>query len=612
MPTKLSQLPSPPKGQVGRTLDELSKLPAPPQNQQGMSLEQAQNQLKQTTPAKPGSIIDSIFNAATQFVDFLGGKHVADTFGTEIARIGKSPQDQANIEAMAPTVAQTTGSALQLGSLFAPVGAEAKILSKGAQAVGVGPKVAKVIGNVGVGAATGFGLDVGQNLADGKTGTDVLTPGGITAVGAAIPLAGPVIKGATRLGAEALGVTTGTGYGAIKELFNASAKGGAAAETARNALRGNTTPEQIVQEAKGALDQIKSSRSQVYQNSLAKLKESKQTFDITPVIDSVATNLEKFGIRVGQQGEIDFSRSPLRFNSAAQTDITQIVNTMKDFGSNKGDRTVIGLDSLKRAFSDLYTPSGEARAFVQSVKSSVRDILGQVPGYDAMSTNYEEKTHLINDIQKSLSLGDKASIDTAFKKLTTVLRTNNEERRVLVEELNAVSGGKLVPMIAGQQMGEILPRGIARQIEGFGALGTILAGFGAPLLKMAVFASPRVVGELVNALGIGARASKYLMDVLGTKSAQFPGDSLLKIGNKSSSLKPKVNGYSGPMTANKPVSMVSPSKETKPIAGNSITANFKNKGGTTVGTLSAVASGGALSAALLANASKSEARFKKK
>lgn len=289
------------------------------------------------SPTKPGSVIDSIFNAASSLVDFLGGKNVADTFGTEIARIGKSPQDQAAIESMAPTVSQTAGSALQLGSLFAPIGAEAKLLTKGAEAVGAGAKIAKVIGNVGAGAATGYGFDVGQNLAAGKTGTDAMKPGGVTALGAAIPLAGPIVSGATRLAGESLGVSTGAGYGAIKELFNASAKGGTAAEAARNALRGNTTPEQIVQEARGALDQIKTSRTDVYKNSLAKLKESKQTFDITPVIDSVATNLEKFGIRVTQDGTIDFSRSPLRFNSAAQSDITQIVNTMKDFGSNKGE-----------------------------------------------------------------------------------------------------------------------------------------------------------------------------------------------------------------------------------------------------------------------------------
>ncbi len=393
---------------------------------------------------KPGSVIDSILNFGTKVTDFVGGGGVADAFGTEIARIGKSSQDKATIESMAKSPLQVAGSALQVGSMFAPVGTTAKVISKGAEVLGAGAKLAKVAGNVGAGVATGYGFDVGANLQEGKTGKEALKPGGATAIGAAIPLAGPVIKGAARIGAEGLGVTTGTGYGSIKQLFNASAKGGAEAQAARDALRGNTTPEQIVQEAKGALDQIKTARAKAYQTSLARLKETKETYDITPVIESVESNLKKFGVHLDQQGELDFSRSPIRFNTAAQDDITKIVETMKDFGSKKGDRTVIGLDSLKRAFGDLYSPSGEARGFVQDVKSSVRKILSEVPGYDDMSANYEDKTHLINDIQKALSLGDKASIDTAFRKLTTVLRTNNEERKILVDELDAISGGKLV------------------------------------------------------------------------------------------------------------------------------------------------------------------------
>ena len=476
---------------------------------------------KQSFLQKAGSVLDMIF----------GGGKVGEAIGTEIAKAMASPEErkQPALTEGAPTAGEIVGSALQSAALFTPIGRVAGMIGKGLGKVGI-TTGAKFLSNVGAGAVAGEAFDVAGNLQEGKTGVEALKPGFGTAVGAGLPLVPPILKGARVLARESVGISTGAGGGAITELFKASAKGGEAKKAAVAALRGNTTPEQIVQEARGALGQIKNSRATEYVRSLNTLKESTKSYDISPIVDSVKTNLQKFGVTISQDGALDFSRSPIRFNTEAQKDITTIIETMADFGSRKGDRTVVGIDSLKRAFDDLYTPSGQARAFVQSVKDSARKILSEVPGYDAMSLNYETKSKLINEVQKALSLGDKASIDTSFKKLTTILRTNNEERKILAEELNAISGGTLIPTIAGQQMSEILPRGIARQIEGFGALGSILAGFGAPLLKMALFASPRVVGEFVNAIGIGAQAGNKLLDILGVKGVKLisPGDRILK------------------------------------------------------------------------------------
>lgn len=478
----------------------------------------------QPEPSKPsflqkaGSVLDIIF----------GGGKVGEAIGTEIAKATATPEEKKFI-APGPTAGEVAGSALQSAALFTPVGKVAGMIESGLGKAGI-TTGAKILSNIGAGAIAGETFDIASNLQEDKTGIEALKPGIATGVGAALPLVPPVLRGAKALARESLGVSTGAGGGAITELFKASAKGGEAKKAAIAALRGETTPEQIVQEARGALGQIKNSRATEYVRSLNTLKESTKSYDISPIVESVKTNLQKFGVTVGQDGALDFSRSPIRFNTEAQKDMTTIVETMADFGSRKGDRTVVGIDSLKRAFDDLYTPSGQARAFVQSVRDSARQILSEVPGYDAMSTNYETKSKLINEVQKALSLGDKASIDTSFKKLTTILRTNQEERKILAEELNAISGGTLIPTIAGQQLSEILPRGIARQIEGFGALGSILAGFGAPLLKMALFASPRVVGEFVNAMGIGAKAGNKLLDVLGVKGVKLmsPGDRVLQ------------------------------------------------------------------------------------
>lgn len=316
---------------------------------------------------------------------------------------------------------------------------------------------------------------------------------------------------------EVVGATTGAGYGAVKETFNAARRGGAGSVASKEALRGTATPEQIVNEAKGALSTIYQGRTNDYVKQLETVTDNTKSYDISPIFKELDTQLKNFKVVKKPDGTLDFSRSPIRFDKSAQGDIQYMVDTMKDFGLREGDRTVVGLDSLKRAFGDLYQPSGQARAFVTAVKDRTREILKEAPGYDKLTNDYEKTTGLIKEIERGLSLTDRASTDTAFRKLTTVLRTNNEFRKQLVDELNAISGGTLVPKIAGQQMSEYLPRGVIRPIAVGG--GAYFSGFSlAPLIPLLTLGSPRAVGEVVRALGLGLGKTQKVLQLLGQKS----------------------------------------------------------------------------------------------
>jgi hypothetical protein len=231
---------------------------------------------------------------------------------------------------------------------------------------------------------------------------------------------------------------------------------------------------------------------------------------------------------LGENG-LDFSRSALRFNTQAQKDITQIFETMKDFGLRKGDRSAVGIDNLKQALGDLYTPSGQARAFVQSVKDTTRKVLSGIKGYDELSKNYGQKSDLIDELVKGLSLGDKTSVDTSFRKLTSALRQNNEFRQELIQELDKATGGSLLPKIAGQQLSSWTPRGLAGTVAGVGGTAGAVTGNFLPVIKALALSSPRLVGELTNILGISARKGKLLIDFLTGNGAKFnaPGDMLL-------------------------------------------------------------------------------------
>ncbi len=418
------------------------------------------------------------------------------------------------------------GNAAQVGSLFFPYGRAAGVAEKG-----LAPLLGKTIGGglakVASGAAGGYGVDVASNLQSGKPLNESLTPGLGTGIGAAIPVAGPAIGALARGTGETLGVSTGAGYGAIKEAFNAASAGGERAKAYTDALRGKTLPEDIVDEAKSSLGQIISDRSKAYQSQLAQVsKDNTKSFDISPVQKKLDTMLGDFNVEKTKTGALDFSRSPGL--GRYKTDLQDIQDVLDNWGSKPGDRTVVGIDKLKQTLDDFRRGTADSRkfdSFVTALRNSAKDIIAKEPGYAKLVGDYGEKTGLIKEIQKGLSLGDKASIDTGFRKLTTALRTNNEFRKELIGELDHASGGFLSSKIAGQQLSEALPRGLAKQIEGFGAIGAVASGVGIiPLLKVAAFASPRIVGEIVNALGISKKVFTQLLDHLGAQTAQFPGD----------------------------------------------------------------------------------------
>src|SRR3990167_3994685 len=61
-------------------------------------------------------IWEGIASAGTDITNFLGGRAVAETLGSELAKIGKPQNEKDIISAEQPTLKQTAGSALQLGT----------------------------------------------------------------------------------------------------------------------------------------------------------------------------------------------------------------------------------------------------------------------------------------------------------------------------------------------------------------------------------------------------------------------------------------------------------------------------------------------------------------
>lgn len=137
---------------------------------------------------KAGDVVNTLFpgKAVGGVIGTLAGKAV--TAGKEA--LGYAPKGATKAyDSTLPTGKQVAGDFISQAAMFAPgAGAGARLATK-----------------VGVGAATGYALDVGNKLGDTKkTTTQQLTPGIGTALGATLPIIGAVIGKGLKSAPQAL------------------------------------------------------------------------------------------------------------------------------------------------------------------------------------------------------------------------------------------------------------------------------------------------------------------------------------------------------------------------------------------------------------------------
>lgn len=458
---------------------------------------------------------------------FNPGGEIGEAIGTGVAKMRATPEERQYITG--PTGKEVTGDVAQTAVTLAPIGK----IATGLKALGLGKSAA----NIATGLGTGYAFDVSNKFAEGKD--NEFAPGLATAVGA-LPLAGATVKGAARVAGETLGKTTGAGFGVIKEALEATVAGGAKAKAFRQGLRGKVTPEQITEEAKSGLQEIIGQRRNAYQQQLSTLAENTKRFDTTPVMDKFTSKLSDFGVVATDEG-LDFSRAPGL--GRYKKDVEDLVNVVENWGTKEGDLTITGIDKLKQTIDDFKIGSQESKrfdSFVTDLRKEAQGLIMDQPGYKKLVDDYAASSGVIEDIQKGLSLGDKAMVETSFKKLTTALRQNNDFRAQFVKELDEATGGELLSKISGQQLSELFPRGLSGVLAPLAGGGALATGVGVgPIMAAALTTSPRVVGEIIQALGwTGEKANKIikaLSPVFGELKA--PGDYLLDSQASSRSAK---------------------------------------------------------------------------
>jgi hypothetical protein len=162
------------------------------------------------------------------------------------------------------------------------------------------------------------------------------------------------------------------------------------------------------------------------------------------------------------------------------------------------------MDALKQAIWDsmekIPDNSKRAQTAAKEVYNSVKsEISKQAPEYSKAMKEYTDASDQIKEIERALSLGNKAAADTSMRKLQSLMRnnanTNYGYRMKLAEQLEQAGGRELMPALAGQALSQWTPRGIQRAAAGPSALVAYGAG-GLPLAAadLAV-SSPRLMGE---------------------------------------------------------------------------------------------------------------------
>lgn len=310
--------------------------------------------------------------------------------------------------------------------------------------------------------------------------------------------AGAGVRGVGKLAAEVTGLQSGAGGQAVREAYRAGVAGGAPAQAFKESMRGGADMMDVLDQAKQSVAQMGTERAAAYRAGMAGVTKDKSVLSFQNIDKSVNDAVKS----VTFNGQVK-APSAADALGKVQAEIANWKNL------NPADfHTPEGLDALKQRIGDIREsiPLQEtnARRVVGGVYNSIKnEIAMQAPTYAKTMADYSKATETIKEIERTLSLGEKAAPDTALRKLQSVIRnnvnTNYGRRTELAQQLDRA--GTIIPSIAGQALSEFTPRGLQRVAA---APASLAAGatIGIPAaVGSALASSPRLVGEAAYGAG---------------------------------------------------------------------------------------------------------------
>lgn len=313
-----------------------------------------------------------------------------------------------------------------------------------------------------------------------------------------------------------LGMTTGAGEEAIGQAFQAGKTGN---QTFMQNLKGEVPTSEVLDDAKQALSNIRANRMAGYREGIQSTMPSQEIvagqalpkpmkrLDFAPITDKLDETIQSLKVETPTTSKFKIGKEEL-------SKVKELESVVDEWKKDSTLHTAEGLDALKQRLDALYPESPmqkQAQRAITSVRNTVKDtIVAQDKNYAKTMKAYEESLGLEREIERALSLGDRASADTAIRKLQSLTRnnanTNFAYRKELADALTKQGGAELMPALSGQALSSWTPRGLAGQgtALGIGATGALsLNPTAAALLPLT---SPRLVG--LGAYGAGKVSNK--------------------------------------------------------------------------------------------------------
>ena len=374
-----------------------------------------------------------------------------------------------------------------------------------------------------VGAASGAMIPQETGLTGApmyqQMGENVATGG---AIGTAIPVVGRGIQAAGGAIRRGLGLTTGAGEESIAQALRAGREGN---QAFLQNIRGEVSAMDVLDQAKDALANMRSSRSQAYRQGIQStmpsaeivagkaLPKAPPKLDFAPISGALDDVVESLKVKTP-------TGSQFKIGSAEISKVEELQDVVKTWQKDPSLHTAEGLDALKQRLDALYPDSPMQRQVqraVTSVRNTVKDtIVAQDKNYAKTMKAYEESLSLEREIERALSLNNKSAADTAIRKLQSLTRnnanTNYGYRMELAKALQEQGGQDIMPALAGQALSSFTPRGLAGQgaALGIGAGGALTVNPAA--LAALPLTSPRLVGMGAYGLGRATRDIPKLTD----------------------------------------------------------------------------------------------------
>lgn len=327
------------------------------------------------------------------------------------------------------------------------------------------------------------------------------------------PLMAPV--NAARAGTKAVGeLLTHTGGTPLQNAYKAGVEGGEAGDIFRGHMRGTSDSVEPVEMAKRGLAGYRAERGKNYREGMGDITSIDRQMDpLDRVLDFGKINkavdetqrYHKFGV-------MDTNKPAAAIRDEMMGEIAQW-----QAAPPATYHTLEGLDALKKSLGGMMmnqTPGTPARAAASEIYNAVKKTIVEYdPKYAQVMKDYELASTQIRELERAMSLGEKASADTALRKLQSIMRNNvntNYGRRLELGKLLEENGAKhLMAALSGQSLNAWFPRGLGKigaelavlgglsgaGHAGAGALGGLGAVAALPLM------SPRLMGEVAHGAG---------------------------------------------------------------------------------------------------------------